>query len=332
MLNEFLEFEAYVTNPESSTPRVQPCVLTDHFDESANLIGIEHIMTVIARAFLFSEEKVTQEEVISQQVVNDTIELLHRWTGFADIENRERMQNERVEKWMERHSVTDGWLKTYWMFRFACWKTKKKRKLSTEEEILRQNLWDTLEKKWNARLNSGVDYAANMITYHNIIANALELGALQNRYLVVRKDLTLKDKMVEENKRFKYLMDASGRQEASDMKVMKIVAAYLIRVKRHPQGQKEVWITNGELANWYGLDDGKNGNATFYPTEVFWKEKPIYTLQSLRGRYTKVFVDQEYLKEFDFKIIDIEDAEQYKETHWVLEDLGHKLKGCWGIK
>ena len=36
--------------------------------------------------------------------------------------------------------------------------------------------------------------------------------------------------------------------------------------------------------------------------------------------------------EFDFKIIDIGDAEKYKETHWVLEDLGHKLKGCWGIK
>ena len=118
MLNEFLEFESYVMNPMSSTPRVQPYLLTDHFSESANLIGIEHIMTVVARAFLFSEGRVTQEEVISQQVVDDTIELLHRWTGFSDIENRKRTKNERVDKWMEQHSVSEGWLKKYWMFQF----------------------------------------------------------------------------------------------------------------------------------------------------------------------------------------------------------------------
>lgn len=332
MLNEFLEFESYVTNPTTTIPRVQPYLLTDHFNESANLIGIEHIMTVIARGFLFSEGRIQQGEVISQQVVDDTIELLHRWTGFADLENRKRTPNESVDKWMKSHSVTEGWLKEYWMFQFDNWKTKKKRKLSEKEAISRQTLWDTLEKKWNERLNSGIDYSANTISYNNIIANALEIGPLKNQYFIVKKDFTPKDKPVEENKRFKYLSDESGRQESSDMKIMKIVAAYLLRLKYHPDGQKEVWITNGELANWYGLDDGKNGNETFYPKDVSWKGMPIYTIQSLRGRYTKVFVNQEYLKEFDFKIIDIEDTDQYKETHWVLEDLGHKLKGCWGIK
>lgn len=326
MLNEFLEFESYVTNPMSSTPRVQPYLLTDHFSESANLIGIEHIMTVIARAFLFSEQKVTQEEIISQQVVDDTIELLHRWTGFSDIENRKRTPNKRVDQWMEQHSVTEGWLKQYWMFQFDNGKAAKKKTLS------KQKLWETLEKKWNERLNSGLDYSANMITYNNIIANALEIGPLKNHYFVVRKDSTPREKPVKINKRFKYLSDESSREESSDMKIMKIVATYLLRLEYHPEGQKEVWITNGELANWYGLDDGKNGRETFYPKNVFWKDKPIYTLHSLRGRYTKVSVDQEYLNEFDFRIIDIEDADKYKETHWVLEDLGHKLKGCWGVK
>lgn len=326
MLNEFLEFESYVMNPMSPTPRVQPNLLTDHFNESANLIGIEHIMTVIARAFLFSEEKVTQEEVISQQVVDDTIELLHRWTGFSDIINRKQTPNERVDKWMERHSVTDGWLKKYWMFQFDNGETEQKKKTSKQE------LWETLEKKWNERLNSGLDYSANTITYHNIIANALEIGPLQNHYFIVKKDLSPKGKPVEVNRRFKYLSDESRRQESSDMKIMKIVAAYLLHLKYHPKGQKEVWIRNGELANWYGLDDGKNGSETFYPKNALWRGKPIYTRHNLRGSYTKLFVDQEYLEEFDFRIIDIEDADQFKETHWVLEDLGHKLVGCWGIK
>ena len=326
MLNEFLEFKSYVTNPESSTPRVQPYLLTDHFSESADLIGIEHIMTVIARAFLFSEEKVVQGEIVSQQVIEDTIELLHRWTGFPDIEERKRIQNERLDKWMERNSVTDGWLKKYWKFQLENGETVNKKKAKE------QNLWEKLEKDWNNKLNSKFDFMVKQITYKNIIANALEIGPLQNHYFIVKKDLTPTDELIESNKRFKYLTDESGRQESSDMKIMKIIAAYLLHLKYHPKGQKEVWITNGELANWYGLDDGNNGNETFYPKNVFWKKKPIYTLHSLRGSYTKVVVDQEYLKEFDFKIIDIEDADKYKKTHWVLEDLGHKLKGCWGIK
>ena len=326
MLNEFLEFKAYVTNPTSPMPRVQPYLLTDHFNESANLIGIEHIMTVIARAFIFSEEKITQGEVISQQVVDDTIELLHRWTGFADIENRKRTPNDRVDKWMERHSVTDGWLKKYWMFQFDNKKGKK------EKTVSKQELWDTLEKKWNERLNSGMDYSANTISYNNIIANALEIGPLQNRYFVVRKDWIPKEKKVKAEQRFKYLTDKSSRQETSDMKIMKIIASYLLHLKLHPEGQKEVWITNGELASWYGMDDSNNGTKALYPKDASWKGKPIYTLYKVREKYTKVVIDQEYLETFDFKIIDIEDAEQYKETHWVLEDLGHKLKGCWGIK
>ena len=324
MLNEFLEFEAYVTAPESITPRVQPNLLTNQYDKSGNLIGIERVMTVIARAFIFSDERYSSEEVISSQVVEDTIELLHRWTGFGDIEKRKRTQNERVDKWMKSHAVTDSWLKKYLAFQLTNGVNKKKNQASE------QNLWDTIEKVWNKKLNSGFDYSAKRISYNNIIANALEQGPLKNYYFIVKKDSTLKDEKVKANKRFKYLTDKSGRQEVSDMKIMKIIATYLLRLKDNPECQKEVWITNSELTNWYGMDD--NGNGTFYPKDVFWKGKPVYTLYRLKGNFTKVHINPEYLKEYDFKIIDIQDADQYKETHWVLEDLGHKLKDCWGIR
>ena len=325
MLNELLEFKAYVTDPESETPRVQPYLLTDYFDESANLIGIEHIMTMIARAFIFSNKKTVLDEVISQEVVDDTIELLHRWTGFEEDNKIERSPNARVDKWMKKNSVVDGWLKKFWMFQ------AKKGKVSSEEKAIVDKLWDTLEKKWNERLNSGFDYSANMITYNNIIANALEIGPLKNRYFIVKKDSQSSKKTVKENNKFKYLTDKSRRHEASYMKIMKIIAAYLLNLRYHPEGQKEVWIKNVELANWYGLDDGKNGSETFYPKNVTWNEKHIYITRKLIGNYTKLLVDQEYLNEFDFQIIDAKDADKYKETHWVLEDLGHKLVGCWGI-
>lgn len=44
MLNEMLEFEAYVKSPESEKPRIQPKLLTNNFSEDGNLFGIERIL------------------------------------------------------------------------------------------------------------------------------------------------------------------------------------------------------------------------------------------------------------------------------------------------
>lgn len=53
MLNEILEFEAYVKSPESEKPRIQPKLLTNNFNEDGNLFGIERILIVIARGYIF---------------------------------------------------------------------------------------------------------------------------------------------------------------------------------------------------------------------------------------------------------------------------------------
>ena len=86
MLNEFLEFQAYISTPKSRNPRLQPYLLTGFFDDECYLIGIEKIMTLIARAFIFSEGNLVYGDVISNELIEDTIELLHRWTGFSDTE------------------------------------------------------------------------------------------------------------------------------------------------------------------------------------------------------------------------------------------------------
>ena len=43
MLNERAEFEAYITNPESSSPRIQPKLLTGNFSTDCGLYGIEQM-------------------------------------------------------------------------------------------------------------------------------------------------------------------------------------------------------------------------------------------------------------------------------------------------
>lgn len=326
MLNEFLEFKAYVTESTSSTPRVQPKLLTEKFNEACNLIGIEHIMTVIARAFIFSREGYNQGERISEQVLKDTLELLHRWTGFSDTDARKRTDNPMLDKWMKDNDVEDSWLKEYWLFQYDNGKVKKKTKSSKEK------LWEKLENSWNKKLNSPLDYSANMITYKNVVANALEIGPLRKRYLVVKKaEQVGKEVVKDEKKRFKYLADELKGQETTDMKFMKLITAYLIKKEYHPEEQKEVWIQNAELAGWEGQDDSNKGSKTWYPEDVIWKEKPIYTRDVMQGSYGKVFVNPDYLREYDFHIIDVADADKYKGTHWVLEDRGHGLKDCWNV-
>ena len=107
MLNELREFETYVENPLSLTPRVMPYMLTEHFSEKAPYLnGLEDIMTIIARGYLFSKgHKVYDaENRINEELIEDAIELLHRWTGFSDTKYRMRTDNPQLTKWMKKHS------------------------------------------------------------------------------------------------------------------------------------------------------------------------------------------------------------------------------------
>lgn len=325
MLNEFIELKAYVTEPESSIPRLQPYLLTDYFSEDCNLIGIEHILTLIARSYIFSNNNLKRGEMISMQLVDDTIELLHRWTGFSDTDSRKRTKNDALEVWMNENDITDSWLKRYWIYQFNSKKISRKGIQSAEE------FWEKLERKWNRSLNMPLDYLAGRITYRNIVANSLEIGPLRNRYLVLKKDPCATEK-VKVNKRFKYLFDESSRQESSDMKIVKLIATYLINIEKHPKGQKEVWVSNSELANWFGKDDAKHGNITWYPKNALWNGTPIYKRIVVKGGGTKLYFDEKYLKEFDFHIICCNEVKDYGDDYWILEDKGHVLEDCWVIK
>ena len=326
MLNEFLEFQAYISTPKSRNPRLQPYLLTGFFDDECYLIGIEKIMTLIARAFIFSEGNLVYGDVISNELIEDTIELLHRWTGFSDTETRKRTDNEKLDEWMKKYNAADSWLKKYWFYQYNNVGSRKS-KLTSDK------LWENLEAKWNYSLNLPLDYMAGRITYRNIIANALEEGPLRNRYLVFKKDTNSK-KLRNKNEQFKYLFDKSSRQVESLMKLMKIIAVYLVNREKQPNGQSEVVITNSELANWQAKDDGKKGIKDWYPQNALWNEKQVYKRFSLIRNCIKLYVSEEYLMHFGFQLIDASKIQtlENKRDYWVLEDKGHGIKKCWSIK
>lgn len=175
MLNEILEFEAYVKSPESEKPRIQPKLLTNNFSEDGNLFGIERILIVIARGYIFSKchqnEIYNSDGMVNNELLNDTRVILQRWCGIDFDESGLQIDRESISNWFEKYPEADGWLKQYWMFH--CAKTTKKEKM-----------WNTIEKQWGKSLMEK-DYAEDHITLDSVIANAINRGPLRERYMVL---------------------------------------------------------------------------------------------------------------------------------------------------
>ena len=121
MLNEYLELEAYVKNPKSDNPRIQPNYFTGSFEDVCELNGLEQILTTIARGYLFTY--CPKEYDINKRIEN-TLYILRKWCGFAYEDGKEFQREDSIVAWFEAFPEADGWLNTYWMYHF-----ERKRKL-----------------------------------------------------------------------------------------------------------------------------------------------------------------------------------------------------------
>ena len=86
MLNELCEFKSCIDDPTSDTPRIQPKMLTDNFSSTGNLYGLEHLLTTIARGFIFGDfydaDKLSDDGIISYDFVATVAHILFSWLGF----------------------------------------------------------------------------------------------------------------------------------------------------------------------------------------------------------------------------------------------------------
>ena len=335
MLNEILEFEAYVTNPKSNTPRIQPYLFTESFGESMSLAGLEQILTTIARGFIHSfyfkycKEELYTDGLLNEKLVKTTAYILQRWCGFKDIGIWKDYDKKVALEWFKMYPESDGWLKKYWMHHFENGMKTKHIKKNKEQ------LWKEVENKWSESLNSKKDFRSKSITYRNVIANSLEMGPLQNRYLIFRKDS--KTEPVKEKDRFNYLYQvyegASKPQVTTKMKLLKNIAAYLILLKLNPEEQKEVLLKRSQLLGWYGQDDTKNDSKIWYLETLIWNEESIFQRNETNNSYIKLQINSDYIEYFDFQLIDeSEVANKENSEYWILEDCGHGLNDCWKIK
>lgn len=335
MLNERAEFEAYITNPESSSPRIQPKLLTGNFSTDCGLYGIEQILVVLARGYIFDtyrEDEIYSDGFVRPELLNDAKLFLQRWLGFhfehADSPERNPAPSYRrqASNGTDYFREADGWFKKYWMAH--CEKNEK------EKEIL----WKNLESKWTETLSVN-DYRENQITLNSVIAQALNRGSLKEQYLVFRKDPSgapVKNK----KERFSYLYSLKAGNdgkihtlyEKTRERLLKNIAAYLLSQKYHPKGQTFVLLYRGQLLNWYGIDDAKGARSIWYFPRCVWgletKEQIMeaYSRES-QWNFIKFSVNQAFLSYFDFHLIDPSQAcDVNTSKYWILQDMGHGSK------
>ena len=323
MLNEILEFKSYITAPTSETPRLQPKMLTDDFGSTGNLYGLEHILTIIARGFIFGDfydaDKVSDDGMISNNLIATVDNILFSWLGF-ECANDFTGDADAINKWNKKYPQADGWLKNYYE-KHCTKKDKAKRWAKIEEE--------------RSKYLMGEDYRLSVVSLNNIIANALECGRLKEQCMVIKKDSAI-IKSSKLKDRFKYLfcLDESNKaanpQERTVERFLKNIVAYLYLKDNHQDGQKFVLLDRIQLLCWYGLDDNKNeADSWYFKRFLFDKcdsKVPIMTAMSGdRGwNFIKLMIDNDFIAKYDIKLIDADEIESVdKEKYWIIKDNGH---------
>ena len=323
MINELLEFKSYITYPSSDTPRLQPKILTDDFGSAGNLYGLEHLLTTIARGFIYGNfyhaDKASDNGMLSEDLIVTIKRILFSWLGF-ECTNDYIGDVDAINRWNKKYPQADGWLKKY--YEKHCDKKDKAKR------------WAKIEEKWTESLQ-GFDYRLNVVSINNIISNAIELGPLREQYMVIKKDST-SIKSAKLKDRFQYLfsldenMESAKPQEKTVERFIKNIAAYLYFMGNHPKGQKYVLLDRIQLLCWYGLDDNKNeADSWYFKRFLFDKgnsKEPIMTAMSGdRGwNFIKLMIDNDFIAKYDIRLIDAAAIDSIdKDKYFIIKDNGH---------
>lgn len=323
MINEILEFESYITTPTSDTPRLQPKMLTGDFGSTGNLYGIEHLLTIIARGFIFDNfydtDKIFDDGIISDDFIATVANILFSWLGFECAKDCAG-DVDAINKWNKKYPQAECWLKKYYM------------KHCTKKDALKR--WTKIEEERTKYL-LGDDYRLSVVSINNIIANALELGPLKEQYMIIKKGPAV----IESTKlkdRFGYLfcldenVKAANPQEKTVERFLKNIAAYLYLKENHPVGQKFVLLDRIQLLCWYGLDDNKNeADSWYFKRFLFDKgnsKEPIMTAMSGdRGwNFIKFRIDDDFIVKYDIRLIDATAIDSVdRDEYFIIKDNGH---------
>lgn len=317
MLNEYLEYKAYIEAPESDSPRLQPKLLTEGFDKTrCALSGIGQILTIVARGLLSeTDRKLIFDEtgIITDEGVGALKETLNSWCGF---DKAGAMVSAVSNEWFIKHPSANGWLRKYFIHNYkrsGAWITDKQA----------EECWKKWSDIWYGKLNSDNDYMAESINFSNIIAAAIQKGTLKERYCIIRKHGNSEGIRSVEDLYDHLFIYKKGTQDKIKLRTLRNIIAFRIFGLDHPNDQDEVLLQKTRLFGWYGVDSNRGKTGAWCSDRFFYKDDiPVLNSRNI-NKYSKFSVNRDFLDHFEFRLIDKSDAQKYEREYWIIKDTGY---------
>lgn len=265
-----------------------------------HLNGLVGAMTIIARYELDSRGYFCGDAHNQTEIIEEVKKCLRQWVGFADDSDCDV-------------SYYKDWFKEFYI--------DKVLPLDQSDDKSEIKPWDRIvvdkKKQFEASLITTDEVNENsyiQITYERIIADAIYLGPLKKYYLVFKKQAF--DSLQYNGKR----IDLSKKKAKEKMDgTLKLIAAYLL--KKNYTGNQFNIINSADLANWaqcYSIFKDKND----YFKTITYGKACIFENRTVTKNISKIAINQDFLEDFDFKIVTEDGLANISEEYMVCVDGG----------
>ena len=308
MLNEIQEVFDYTFDLDNTDPK--PWRIKRSICLHANdLNGIERMLTMISRAFIFDED--VADRVQGRRRAEAAMRM---WLGYTeDLKENERLEKEYLYL-KENYPELDHWLAAYLRDDASSDTPERMEKVEKALEKIAGKK-SQYESRSLSRASRSNDY--KKLTFDKVLSNAQgPYGPLKKYYLVGTKEKWTEGifKRTEQN--------TNGKIGKGDKdKILKVIAAYLLERNRKEKGNDDYvfeQVNLSAVALWATgstkLDSSKFAVYSFEGKEDRERRPLINFYSSKSNNYTKAKPDEEWFESCGWEIIDAtENADKLNE-------------------
>ena len=298
MLDEFKEASEYLYDLDKEGRGSERIQMTN-FLRTGEFLGIERIMTTIARFFLFHDGATEEQRVYRAEAA------LRLWFGFPRCDIEDEMVALEYDLITNKHPEIIGWLPKYL-------RLHKDKKRDPEKSIKEADrMIENYRKEFSvSSLNKSFGNDYKRIRYDKIIANALvSRGALKRYYLI------------SDDQNWGYgVSGIKGNKLDYPDRVLKTMAAYLLERQRKGKANGALSfepVNLKDLTNWASADTRLE--SKYY--DMFSIDgRPLFAFQDLStNNIKKIKPDKEWFDRCGWKLIDATEndvlLDRYLETY-----------------
>ena len=309
MLNEIRELEQYTADPDSKRLKIR-------YIGQKNLTGIARAMTIIARWCIFDEFK----ELETAQKISNTKYILSLWLGNLP---EEKVKDSYLS---EKYGYLENWMGKYLESLFEKKDNPKLREALDSLKIKR-------DKSIYREYNTGKKNDRNAVLYEHIIAQAMQLGKLKNRYLVCRNFTGNKSELAAHLTKYASLKPLDLKKitdRRSFDNILKITAYYLLAEGKRSDGYKRIVVT--DFINWLVTDVRMEKMYSKDMCLYKYKQQNLFDKKSAKEKDTNsdqlVRINSQWLEDMGWCLMTEEELEAARATNSSLKyfyDEGNKL-------